>query len=86
MKKILLIISMITMFLLGACSAETVSANQDNPIKIWRQNSTAMYNTLKVVDDDTGVNYIVVSMHDHRGNAISITPRLNADGSVYVNE
>ena len=85
MKKILVIISMIAMFLFGACSATNVNAEQNNPIKIWFQNTNSAYHTLKVVDDDTGVNYIVVSTERDNGEySIAITPRLNADGTLYV--
>lgn len=87
MKKILVIISMIAMFLFGACSATNASAEQNNPIKIWMQNTNAAYHTLKVVDDDTGVNYIVVSTERGNGGySVAITPRLNADGTLYVSK
>lgn len=39
-------------------------------------------NALTVIDKETGVNYIVIGM----GGNISITPRLNADGSLYVSK
>ena len=39
------------------------------------------------LDDDTGVNYVVVSTERGNGEySIAITPRLNADGSLYVKE
>ena len=87
MKKVLVIISMVAMFMLGACSATTVSAGQDNPIKIWPQNKNGTYETLKVVDTETGVNYIVVSgdLYSH-SRGIAITPRLNADGTLYISK
>lgn len=74
-----------TVFFLGAGCGTEVSGGQDNPIKIWAQNRNGTYETLVVVDDETGVNYIVVSgeLHgDPRGTAI--TPRLNKDGSLYI--
>lgn len=80
MKRALLLLSLIIMFLLGACSTAVVSAEQTYPIKIWRQNNNGYYDTLLVVDEDTGVNYIVASC----SKSVSITPRLNADGSLYV--
>ena len=78
---------MIAMFLFGACSATNVSAEQNNPIKIWKENTNAAYHTFKVVDDNTGVNYIVVSTERGNGEySIAITPRLNADGTLYVSK
>ena len=44
--------------------------------------------TWNVVDDDTGVNYVVVAPRwKERGyeyTGVCVTPRLNADGSLYV--
>lgn len=60
-------------------------AAQDRPLKIWFENKNGTYETLYVVDEKTGVNYIVVSgelFQDPRG--IAIIPRYNADGSLYV--
>ena len=86
-KKVLFIFSLIFAFLLGACAVSTVSAEQTNPLKIWYQNSNGAYHTLLVEDDFTGVNYVVVSTERGNGEyAISITPRLNADGTLYVNK
>ena len=85
MKRAVVVAALFLAFLLGACSSTVASAEQTNPIKIWFQNENGAYNTLCVVDDDTGVNYVVVSMN--RANTdytIAITPRLNADGTLYV--
>lgn len=85
MKKIISIVCLMLAFLFGACSATEVSAEQTRPLKIWYQNTNGAYHTFKVVDDDTGVNYVVVS--SERGNgeySIAITPRLNADGTLYT--
>lgn len=85
MKKIGIVLCCLTMFILGACSVGVVSAEQTWPLKIWKQNENGAYNTLCVVDEDTGVNYIVVSMS--RANTdycIAICPRYNADGTLYV--
>ena len=63
----------------------TADAAQDRPLKIWFENKNGTYETLYVVDEKTGVNYIVVSgelFQDPRG--IAIIPRYNADGSLYV--
>ena len=86
MKKIVLIVCLIFAFLLGACSTTIVNAEQTYPLKIWAQNDNGSYQTLCVVDEDTGVNYVVVG-RGYTGRfecAVAITPRLNADGSLYV--
>lgn len=64
-----------------------VDAAQDYPLKIWKQNENGRFMTLNVVDEKTGVNYIVVSAESCYGDyttTVAITPRLNADGSLYV--
>lgn len=71
-------------FVLGACGSN-VTASQDWPLKIWKQNKNGMMETYCLVDEDTGVNYIVVSGELYQtGIGTAITPRLNADGSLYV--
>lgn len=71
---------------LGACGS-TAYAEQSYPLKIWYQNQNGMCKTWNVVDEDTGVNYIVVttsSRSTHASYSIAITPRLNADRTLYV--
>ena len=85
MKKILLTISLVIMFILGACTSTKVIADQSNPLKIWYHNENGYTHTWQLVDEDTEVNYIVVTTERGNGEmAIAITPRLNADGSLYV--
>lgn len=85
MKKIFIIISMVFMFFLGACAVTTVSAEQTWPLKIWKQNENGCFTTLCLVDENTGVNYIVVSGQNYSNTpTIAITPRLNADGTLYT--
>lgn len=74
-------------FISGAC-ADSVNAEQDNPLKIWYENEKGNYRTLKIVDDETGVNYVVISMERTAsgGRGISVCPRYNADGSLYVSK
>ena len=86
MKKVLTAIMLMLMFFIGACSAGVASAEQTWPLKIWAQNENGSLGTCVVVDDDTGVNYVVVTaMTYSNAKTIAITPRLNADGSLYVN-
>ena len=42
--------------------------------------STSTHGFDILVDKETGVNYIVVS----NGNSVYMTPRLKADGSIYI--
>lgn len=85
MKRLIVIIMCLLSFIFGACAVTTVKAEQTRPLKIWYQNSNGMMDTYCVVDSNTGVNYIVISGELH-GEPIgaAITPRLNADGSLYV--
>lgn len=84
MKKLFIVLSLICVFAIGACSSVAVNAEQTNPIKIWMQNTNGAYHPLCVVDEDTGVNYVVVSTERGNGEyAIAVTPRLNSDGSLY---
>ena len=85
MKKFVILFCCFAMFILGACSVCVASAEQTWPIKIWKQNENGCFTTLCVVDEDTGVNYIVVSGQNYDNTpTVAITPRLNADGSLYV--
>lgn len=89
MKKFIAIVSLGIMFFLGACSATTCNASdeQSRPLKIWYENTNGAYHTYCVVDDNTGVNYIVVSTERGNGEySIAMTPRLNADGSLYTSK
>ena len=74
-------------FIMGA-RGSAVMADQTYPLKIWKENRNGQMETWKVVDDDTGVNYIVVaprwSEKGYEYNGIAITPRLNSDGSLYT--
>lgn len=83
MKKIGIILCCLTMFILGACSVGVVSAEQTGPFKIWAQNENMSLKTWNLKDEETGVEYIVVNTHSDRGGTC-ITPRFNADGTLYT--
>lgn len=73
-------------FVLGACRI-SVEAKQDKPIKIWFENQNGKMETYQLVDEETGVNYIVVSGQLYqKGIGTAITPRLKADGSLYISK
>lgn len=72
--------------ILGACGTTTYS-EQKRPLKIWFENENGKMQTYSLVDENTGVNYIVVSGELYqKGIGTAITPRLNADGTLYVSE
>ena len=59
----------------------------DKPLKIWFENQNGKIGTYQLVDEETGVNYIVVSGELYqKGISTAITPRLKADGSLYMSK
>ena len=73
-------------FILGACGIST-EAKQDKPLKIWLENQNGKMETYQLVDEETGVNYIVVSGElCQEGIGTAITPRLKDDGSLYISK
>lgn len=87
MKRIILVLCLIFTFILGSCTSMTVIAEQTKPLKIWLHNENGRMQTFCLVDECTGVNYIVVATNDtNGGDAPAITPRLNADGSLYITD
>lgn len=83
MKRFLVCTTMILAFVMGACSSVPASAESDSILKLYNQGRYGFYETHILVDEDTGVHYVVVTNYDYRGGT-AITPRLNADGSLYV--
>lgn len=86
MKKFVTVCALVLAFMVGACSpVSEVVAEQTRPLKIWFENENGNFQTFKVIDEDTGVNYVVVSAEGYnRITSVAMTPRLNADGSLYV--
>ena len=85
MKKFLMAGALALAFMVGACSpVSEVIAEQTRPLKIWLENENGHMVTYHMVDERTGVNYVVVENQIHHGGGIAITPRLNTDGSLYV--
>ena len=71
-------------FLLGAFSTNTY-AEQTYPLKIWEKYNHGKIETFCLVDENTGVNYIVVNGKlNSKPVGVAITPRLNEDGSLYT--
>lgn len=89
MKKFILVGVIAVLILLGIFGgilAMEADAAQDYPLKIWKQNTNGQYDTFNVVDEATGVNYVVVGACCSRGHTVTICPRYNADGSLYVSK
>lgn len=85
MKKFVTACALALAFMVGACSpVSEVIADQTRPLKIWFENENGHMKTYCLVDERTGVNYVVVENELYHGGGIAITPRLNADGSLYV--
>lgn len=94
LKKIKTVIISLTFlisgFMLGACGEQALAANDssESPFVIYEEYHNIKMNhsetIMNVIDNDTGVNYIVVTNGYDR--SIAITPRLNADGTLYVSE
>lgn len=85
-KKILIGLICFISGILIACGTTTY-ASQDKPLKIWYENGNGNMHTYKVVDEDTGVNYVVVEGNTgggHRG--VTMCPRYNSDGTLYISK
>ena len=81
---IIVIIALVIGLVIGGCAA-SADADQTYPLKIWKHNENGSYTTMCIVDEYTGVNYVVVSRDAYsEGFSVAITPRLNADGTLYV--
>jgi hypothetical protein len=77
-------------FILGACGSEVI-AEQNYPLKIWSENRNGQMETWCLVDENTGVNYIVVApkftgTNGSSYDGVCITPRLNPDGTLYTSK
>ena len=86
MKRIVIIFMCLACLLIGTCIPILADASQDHPLQIWGQNKNGQYQTLNVVDERTGVNYIVVGYERVKGGGVAICPRYNADGTLYVTD
>ena len=87
MKRIVIVLMCLICFVFGACVPIVANADQTRPLKIWLHNENGRLQTFCLIDENTGVNYIVVATNDaNGGDAPAITPRLNADGTLYVTD
>lgn len=92
MKKAIMVAVVAFSFLLGACGADAieteVKANAANDFELeWMGSDyTNSWDAFLVVDETTGVNYIIVESVSGYGRGVGITPRYNADGSLRVSD
>ena len=81
MKKLFVCMALIAAFALGACSDAGVQANAEEEtveaFSFTRVSNTGFNGvTYTVVDNETGVNYIVVERNNTYGRGVSITPQI----------
>lgn len=77
MKKILLMLMIVlaTSTLCGCVEGEQIESKENTEHQVWLNSGSCFVYSFK--DEDTGVWYVSTSE--------GVTPRLNADGSLYVN-
>lgn len=80
MKKFIVILFALVLTLCLVGCEETSKSNKAEP----REESTS--NILIWIDEETGVQYIIYSDKKGYGGMGGITPRLNADGTLYTEE
>ncbi|KRN29217.1 hypothetical protein IV38_GL000097 [Lactobacillus selangorensis] len=90
-KKIVVFASLLVMGVsLAGCSEadESAKAQENSPLKFtYNQDSNGRDSTKIIHDKETGVEYIVVeSRSAGEDGKVAVTPRLNADGTVYHTE
>jgi len=88
MKKFLTASALALAFMVGACSpvSEVIAEQKKYPFTLWDKNDYGTVETMVLLDEDTGVHYIVVNNDVFHGGGVTITPRLNVDGSLYVDK
>lgn len=61
-------------------------ANNKEEFSIIKDKYSSSLEIYKIIDDITGVNYIVIKSEDgyKGGGGITITPRLNDNGALYI--
>lgn len=84
---LIILVTALVLIGIGGIFVVKADASQDYPLKIWPQNENGRFMTLVVVDEDTGVNYVVVSGEMYEKTmGLAISPRYNADGSLYITD
>lgn len=90
-KKAYIIITLIFILglFIGGCSTISTNAKEKSSKRVETyyigEAISGGYDVYTIVDDKTGVNYLVLTRWN-TGGEIAICPRYNADGSLYVSE
>ena len=71
----------ITGVILGACGSVESHATHASNFKMYKEIEKGSMEVHYLIDGSTGVNYIVL---DRYKGGVTITPRLNADGTLYT--
>ena len=78
MKKLVLLVTLLGTLLLTGCAGENIPTDKDNPVKYQIMLNSGSCFVYTFQDTETGVWYISTSE--------GVYPRLNIDGSLYVEE
>ena len=73
----------ITGAILGACGSVESHATHSSNFKMYKEIEEGSMELHYLIDETTGVNYIVL---DRYKGGVAITPRLNANGTLYISE
>lgn len=85
-KRILLVVfSLALVFVLAGCSLDDLQNRHEGKQREVRYASYS-HCVYDYVDSETGVHYLLYSFYDANGATGGITPRLNPDGSIMVDE
>lgn len=85
-SKVVVLFLVLLAFVLGSCSSTTTSAIddfEDSKFDVIEVDENRRFLTFILLDEETGVEYLAVYLKN--GN-ISVTPRYNSDGSLYVKQ
>ena len=88
-SKFFVPILLVLAFILGSCSTVTTSARKDyeyfeeGNFKILEVHRDSPFLTYILLDEETGVEYLALYLKN--GN-VTITPRYNSDGNLYVKQ
>ena len=80
MKKVLAVL----LICISMLSFAVYAKQTGNRLKIYYDSRDGGFSTYKIIDRDTGVNYVVVS--DDNSNILAMCPRFLSDGSLYTED
>lgn len=83
---ILLILIILSLIGLTGCSTQVNAEPSNKDMYIGEPDYSAGVYTYIIVDSNTGINYIVTKSTLSGNGGISIVPRYNPDGTLYVTQ